>query len=726
MTTASSTHTQGNATRMNMRAVAITQPITVTVDPNAPWTSPMPATVSSAALRTTVFSFMANFTQDTHPGSPPSHASASTTTSASSRFIAAATTTSTAAQVAQMSSSTRTSGSEVTITTASTNTSTLPTLPRSRSIILVGTSTSVALPPSPVLVPAPSPSLRPLYLHLPPTSLKQPADVLPLVPSSASSSSSSVPWSSPVPAPSLTSYSLSSPTTILATKRKSASAVTITDDSDSSPPPTKATKVSRHLSPSSTPSDQRRMKRLPSEVLLVVARFLELKDIVECMLVCKSWHQALCLILWSDIGRVQWRKVTFPLNDMEVDDDESFNHRLRQVRKLVWDERFNVAVTSERIAAMLRLMPGLTDLSLTASVFRPPRTLLGLLKNLRMLNRLKSLHLHFSSFHGEDALPINQVIHGCHDLEVLSVNGTRFREETQEELDAHPQPWSLTSLSVPRTHLSLLQRCPELRALELTSHPNIDVEINLQPIARCPRLERLKFVGSDGFIVSDFEAVVPTMRCLTSLCIEHIHQQQFGNLEPLTEIANVPELRELELGRVMIHGEELLTMTNQLMIFGILRGRPNLRKFALKGFTIDAASFFTMMEDGHSVPSCLCPQLRELWLEIHVVESSQNVMEQTWELVYRHVARIGDLNSLTLRSAHLNISPRAGFNLLANTGKLKELKLSNPNSRSWTAAEMQLLMNVAPHLKSLDLSPAINHSNVNGWLRLNGKAYLIK
>ncbi|KAF9141351.1 hypothetical protein BGX30_004987 [Mortierella sp. GBA39] len=329
-----------------------------------------------------------------------------------------------------------------------------------------------------------------------------------------------------------------------------------------------------------------------------------------------------------------------------------------------------------------------------------------------------SVDLHLRQFDGEDALPVREVVKGCEDLEHLGINGTWFRDETQQEIKAHPGFWKLQSLSVPRTHLGLLNRCPDLLALALTSNLTNEVEADIRPIAQCLKLERLKFVGRVGFAVDGFGAVLPQMRCLTSLVIDHIQ-----------DITNAPGLKGFELGRVAtpVQAQELLTEVNQAMVMSILRARPDLTNFKLKGYTVDVFQFFTSEEDGQSMPSCPCPRVRELWLEIHgAMEVSADIMQRNLELTYKQVSCIKSLQSLTLKSTKLDVSSTSGLHFLTNATKLKELRLSDPSGHVWSLSEMTNLMEVVPGLQILDLMPLTrqNRGKVNKYLRDRGKGFL--
>ncbi|KAG9070350.1 hypothetical protein KI688_009687 [Linnemannia hyalina] len=341
-----------------------------------------------------------------------------------------------------------------------------------------------------------------------------------------------------------------------------------------------------------------------------------------------------------------------------------------------------------------------------------------------------SVDLHLRQFDGEDALPVREVVQGCEDLEHLGINGTWFRDETQQEIKAHPGFWKIQSLSVPRTHLGLLYRCPDLLALALTSNLTNEVETDIRPIAQCLKLERLKFVGRVGFAVDGFAAVLPQMRCLTLLVIDHIQQDRFGQLEGLRDIKNAPGLKGFELGRITtpVQAQELLTAVNQAMVISILRARPDLTNFKLKGYTVDAFRFFSLEEDGQSMPSCPCPRVRELWLEIHGAMEvvSAEVMQRDWELTYKQVSRIKSLQSLTLKSIRLDVSNTGGLHFLTNATKLKELRLSNPSGHVWSLSEITNLMEVVPRLQILDLMPLTrqDRGKVNKYFRDRGKGFL--
>ncbi|KAF9535997.1 hypothetical protein EC957_000967, partial [Mortierella hygrophila] len=207
-------------------------------------------------------------------------------------------------------------------------------------------------------------------------------------------------------------------------------------------------------------------------------------------------------------------------------------------------------------------------------------------------------------------------------------------------------------------------------------------------------------------------------------------QDRFGQLEGLRDIKNAPGLKGFELGRVAtpVQAQEMLTAVNQAMVISILRARPDLTNFKLKGYTVDAFRFFTLEEDGESMPSCPCPWARELWLEIHGAMEVVNadIMQRDFELTYKEVSRIKSLQSLTLKSVNLDVSNIGGLHFLTNATKLKELRLSNPSGRVWSLSEMTNLMEVVPGLQILDLMPLTrrDRGKVNKYLRDRGKGFL--
>ncbi|KAF9116735.1 hypothetical protein BGW39_002607 [Mortierella sp. 14UC] len=343
---------------------------------------------------------------------------------------------------------------------------------------------------------------------------------------------------------------------------------------------------------------------------------------------------------------------------------------------------------------------------------------------------MKNIYLNFGRFMGQEALPIRSVLPDCELLESLGIEGEWFREETKQEFEEHPEPWCLQRLITPRSHLQIVRRCPELRAITLSARLDLDAETSIAPITTCGNLQELHFSGVNGFRVNNFREVLPQVQSLTALTIEHVTQEHFARLDVLQNATSAPRLKVLVLGRIGVAmGGELLAKENQQLLVNILQAHQGLETFELKGLSINVLSFFTSIEGDQHKAFCPCPQLKKLSLEIHttsMLESNPATMNSLWELVYTQLGRMNQLETLMLKSSGLKVTVEAGFLLLGKTTKLKSLTLSDPNRPTWTVSGLKRLLAVAPELRTLDLKPLTpsHRRQINAWFKAHEKGFL--
>ncbi|KAF9136285.1 hypothetical protein BG015_003173 [Linnemannia schmuckeri] len=662
------------------------------------------------------------------------------TTAWSSSSIAAPVPATTTLSTSSFTSLTAASTARASIATPS-----MLTSPRTRTRTSPTATSTTFIVPLPTLIVSLLSSTRSFYLHLPPTSFQGPLSFAhqqapPPVTTSSTSTSSRLSTSGG------------------SSKRKRA-AVALTSDlaiSNDDPRPFKAAKLENvaHVpsssSTSSLPSSSSSIPsshpptinnstgvQLPPEVLLLLGETLDRPELCKVMRVSKEWHNTMYMLLYDRIDQQQWKSDHFPLLLKENERKADVIALRRRVREVTWADFYNHRVDSRRLAMLLRTFSNVRELTIITRAFPLSREFLGFLQDGQAMPNIKVMRLHLHRpFQGQDALSIRTAIGSVSRLDELSVDGPWFRDESNEELNSDPSVWQLRRLQLPRWSPNILQRCPELRVLVLASNPDMVQETNIAPFQGCSKLEELRFASRTGFEVRAFGPVLLSSKTLTTLTIDHLPQDQFSRLGLFANAAYAPSLKRLELGSLPLpnnitHGSDqnALSFRDQAMLVNILRTHSELQSFILRGVTIDGHSFFTLFEGGQSVASCPCPQLKELWLELRaapLMEMVPAALDTFFTRIFSQIGRMTGLRTLTLKSTNLRVSSDAGFLLLREATELKKLALSDPNRRVWTSVEMQLLMMVAPHLKSLDLSPVSNQGNINGWLRLNGKAHLIK
>ncbi|KAF9115197.1 hypothetical protein BGW39_003118 [Mortierella sp. 14UC] len=485
--------------------------------------------------------------------------------------------------------------------------------------------------------------------------------------------------------------------------------------------------------------DENKPKDLFPEVLFMIAGMLSLADVKRCVWVNKNWYASCCIHLWQEVGHFQWQNNTFPLLKVANDTNPVWNGHRRRIRKLSWSDDDNTVVDWCRMIGMLRGMPNLKEVTLIGRESAPPQAFLSFLQDSNSFRRVTSLHLEMDNFVQEplvqgEPIPIKNVIQGVEYLKELHVGGPWFRDENEDELRADATIWNLERLTIPRMYLRLLRRCQRLQVLTLASPLGMGVGTPIAHITACANLEELTFAGLTAFNVDDSEMVVPAMQVLTTLIINHLSQDNHARLHVLVDAANLPSLSKVELARIPgaaggSLASQILTQSNQAMLVRLLRARQGLRSFTLRGMCIRAHEFFTVNEEGQTTPTCPCPQLEELWQELHTtayMESTPEVMNRHWTTTYSQIGSMPRLHTLTLKSLGLKVSAEAGFESLNHIETLKRLTLSIPHGHTWTVLELQTIMAGVPKLTSFKLTPIapLNRKHVNAWLKMHGKRKL--
>ncbi|KAF9087013.1 hypothetical protein BGX23_008413 [Mortierella sp. AD031] len=365
------------------------------------------------------------------------------------------------------------------------------------------------------------------------------------------------------------------------------------------------------------------------------------------------------------------------------------------------------------IESTIRFFRRLRSLSVISLGTRLPLALLMLLRDEGALATLRRLELNLQHFQQSGLVPIRQLFGRFKQLTELKLEGVWYRPETEDELAMSEQtkPWRLTSLSTPHTQLGFLRRCPDLRRLTLTAIHMTTTTSPIAAILSCTRLEELHFVGVMAFGVSDLGHVLGNMAVLTLLEIELWHQDLFGRLQVLLDNVNAPAFTKLQLvflgatNRIFVTEQLELQPVHQELLLSIMRSRPDLQSFVLRGIAVAPFTFFEEEEEEEAEGQDWPATLKELVLEIIVT---------------------AELERLSLRSPHLEKNVNAGFPLLGGQSKILDLTLSNATRPIWTTEELHSLLRVAPNLRTLDLQPIseINRTEINTWLGTQGKHYL--
>ncbi|KAF9088745.1 hypothetical protein BGX29_000123, partial [Mortierella sp. GBA35] len=478
---------------------------------------------------------------------------------------------------------------------------------------------------------------------------------------------------------------------------------------------------------------------MPPEVWYEVALHLPNADLFRSIFVCRQWGGNHYPLLWRKIGRAQWRHPECPICTLEFIAAAKWEPLRRRIEDLEWEnvdtlnlEGFN----HERLVQLIRSLPNLKGLSLTAVELHPNSHLLNLLRDVNAMAGIKRLSLEISLIFGRNPLQVEEVFPRCQFLEELSLAGSFFNPvinaEEEEQEREQERVWELTSLKTPRHHLGLLCHCPKLLKLELTGHPSISDATSLQPILACRKLQELKFIGWMAFSlrIRHFDEVLKGLSALSLLQIGISQQEQFARLGLLTDPSVAPRLRGLVLQYassiiVAVTGvpplqQEAILLSNQDMLTNILRAHPCLDTFILRGIAIWSRQFFTLWKGQMPTVGCPCLGLKELWLEIHTLqmEDTTTVTNKRWQRVFSQVGNMGRLEILTIKGRGLRKKEEAGIKFLEKLTCLKKLTLSSPNQPIWTRNELDAVVRMVPSLKSLDLRPLTddNHAQVNTWL----------
>ncbi|KAG0214903.1 hypothetical protein BGX33_001691 [Mortierella sp. NVP41] len=248
-------------------------------------------------------------------------------------------------------------------------------------------------------------------------------------------------------------------------------------------------------------------------------------------------------------------------------------------------------------------MPNLKRLSLTTTESQQDqnRAFVSLLQDGNKLTKLRSHDLDLQRFEGQDRIPIRDLFSRLETLHELGINGPWYSGATSAELEQVRQgrPWRLQSLKTPRTDLSLLSVCPELRRLELTAMPTQTEESPLAPIFSCTKLEELCFTGRSAFKVSDWGRVLFRLHALTMLIITISNPDDFRQLRPLRYDHIAPSLKKLVVNLVMGMNEEAqatLSLEDQSMLASILFARGALTTLVIRGFNLEHSTLRTAFE----------------------------------------------------------------------------------------------------------------------------------
>ncbi|KAF9084844.1 hypothetical protein BGX23_010178 [Mortierella sp. AD031] len=178
----------------------------------------------------------------------------------------------------------------------------------------------------------------------------------------------------------------------------------------------------------------------------------------------------------------------------------------RRVQDLAWADLDTLGLegfTHKRLTQLVRSFPNLTGLSLTTSLQHPDSHLLTLLRDVDEMEAIKRLSLGMLTF--------------------------------------------LTNLKIPRNHLGLLRRCPELRWLQLTARPTQFAQSSIRSITACLRLQELHFVGRMAFRIWHFQEVIRRLENLACLKMDFCREAQFSQLEVLEDRTVAARLKTLHV-----------------------------------------------------------------------------------------------------------------------------------------------------------------------------------
>ncbi|KAF9096066.1 hypothetical protein BGX29_008751 [Mortierella sp. GBA35] len=372
----------------------------------------------------------------------------------------------------------------------------------------------------------------------------------------------------------------------------------------------------------------------------------------------------------------QWRDARCPIRTSKFITAAEWTPLRRRVQDLAWADLDTLGLegfTHKRLTQLVRSFPNLTGLSLTTSLQHPDSHLLTLLRDVDAMEAIKRLSLDMLTFVGE--LPLRS---RRSSYEPVTIAEEEEQEEEEEQVQVQDQEhvWELTNLKIPRNHLGLLRRCPELRRLQLTARPTQFAQSSIRSITACLRLQELHFVGRMAFRIWHFQEVIRRLENLACLKMDFCREAQFSQLEVLEDRTVAARLKTLHVNFQSDIALETVGMAPQEV----------LQSFSLRGIAVQPLRFFVAMGRPQTETDNLRTGLQDISIEIAVTaeESKARSPRQQWRLTYFQLSRMVNLHSIVIESRDLDRSKEASFANLRYLTKLDSLALINPMRSFWS------------------------------------------
>ncbi|KAK3808054.1 MAG: hypothetical protein JOS17DRAFT_766353 [Linnemannia elongata] len=481
--------------------------------------------------------------------------------------------------------------------------------------------------------------------------------------------------------------------------------------------------------------------RIPTELLLALAQFLNGLSLVNCIQVCRQWHHILQPLVWSIISEHHWHSKSFPIRpDVNLSRDITLLPHLSLVRQISWaentiatkkkDSNFVVGrqLSAARLAWLLQRTPNLADLSLRRyrDGFAPV-----LYRALADMPNLRRLHIHVVLHRTQ--IPIEDMFSLFSRLEELHLDGSWYiHEKSTEPLPPNEKAttlWRLKSLRCTRLDLALTRYCPDLTFFEMHwyEHRVGIPPVSLRFLLECPKLETVKlpkYSRRDDFI--DLAETFRSLKALRSLSFNvHLRKELeflcapdvlLDNLQQSTDtcssshssstpvsdrdLLSVPLLEHLHIGQISL---EVGREDSFRMLHNILKTRTHLKSFHSVGGAIHLTHLFAQPgQETHDNWGC-----RELESLLFSQPGPKTTKEQAlvWNHIYRQIGQLSKLQSLTIYCLTVEKGEDSGIQQLAGATSLRRLVLRGCQATKWMRYEILDLVRALPKLENLQLKP---------------------
>ncbi|KAG0006935.1 hypothetical protein BGZ65_001542 [Modicella reniformis] len=429
-------------------------------------------------------------------------------------------------------------------------------------------------------------------------------------------------------------------------------------------------------------------------------------------------------------------------------------------------------LSTENLVQLLSLLPNLVSLTFHMN---EPGPGIGLFPTIALLPNLRKLDIDATcshSFNPEDMFPLFS------RLDELLLAGWWFNAAHERRVDPIENPWRMKRLIIRHVDISLVRYCPELRELVLTpittfGYRKLLALPSLRILLGCPKLEKIKLpfltrqddIERLGDILSSLEQLkvleyhVQSVKHLKFLCstdaqvfrlpTSELDSEGTDTTAKLDSGATLPEMpggttvasastshqrHERLLNPLLEHlvissvsMGQLNTRRNQLQqsLMDTLQTRSRLKTFVIQdhnNFLIEASYIFAQpgleAQNGWACMNLERLSLRLSWPEELAIKEEER--HQQWQTIYRQIAQLTKLQSLSIIAVYVEKGPESGMMELAGLKALRHLELLSHRRYSWTKDDIQVLLTSAPWLTSLNLRPC-NANQIDIWIKEEGR-----